>query len=125
MIVRNRPAASLPDMKIVDPNSCDGCGVCCAGIGSPVVLYASRPGEPDPHPFRPADLPEHLQEEIDRHFAGLRRGDEPQERCLWFDAHSRRCRHYQWRPDICREFELGGPSCTTVRAKALCASRSV
>lgn len=106
-------------LQVIPPETCDGCGVCCEGIGSPVVLYASRPGELIPHPFRPAGLPASLQAEIDSHFAGLRRGEEPQEQCLWFDSATRRCRHYEWRPPICREFELGGSACQAVRAETL------
>ncbi|MCA9115255.1 MAG: YkgJ family cysteine cluster protein [Planctomycetaceae bacterium] len=109
----------LQVLEVIPPATCDGCGVCCEGIGSPVVLYASRPGELNPHPFRPAGLPASLLAEIDSHFAGLRRGEEPQERCLWFDSATRRCRHYEWRPPICREFELGGAACLAVRAESL------
>lgn len=115
----DQPSASaLPVLSAEVPASCEGCGVCCEGIGSPVALYASRPGEPQPHPFRPAGFPAELQQEIDSQFAGLRRGQEPQARCLWFDTQTRRCRHYEWRPAICREFELAGSSCLAVRAAA-------
>ena len=99
---------SLP---ILPPDSCDGCGLCCEGIGSPVLLYASRPGLPKQHPFRPVDLPAELIEEIDFHFSGLTRGQESQERCLWFDPANRVCRHYEFRPQICRDYELRGREC--------------
>ncbi|MBW3601064.1 MAG: YkgJ family cysteine cluster protein, partial [Planctomycetes bacterium] len=61
------------------------------------------------------DLPRELIEEIDRHFLGLDRGQEPQERCLWYDPHTRRCRHYAWRPQVCRDYELGGRACLALR----------
>ena len=76
-----------------------------------MLLYASRPGLPEPHPFRPSDLPQELIDEIDQQFAGLTRGQEPQERCLWFDAEALRCRHYDFRPQVCRDYELGGRAC--------------
>ena len=75
------------------------------------MIYATRPGWREQHPYRPHDLPADLAAEIDDHFAGLFRGQEPQERCLWFDAESRACRHYEYRPQICREYELAGPQC--------------
>lgn len=106
-------------LPILPPESCEGCGLCCEGIGSPVLLYASRPGLPDVHPFRPADLPRELIEEIDSHFAGLVRGQEPQERCLWFDQVNRVCRHYQFRPQVCRDYELGGRACLQRRRDEL------
>ena len=106
-------------LPVLPPSSCDGCGLCCVGIGSPVLLYASRPGFGEPHPYRPVGLPQDLVEEIDSHFSGLTRGQEPQGQCLWFDAASRQCEHYELRPQICREYELAGPSCLIRRQEAL------
>ena len=107
---------SLP---LLEPTTCDGCGLCCEGIGSPVLLYASRPGIGQPHPFRPANLPQELIDEIDFHFSGLTRGQEPLARCLWFDPVSRRCRHYEHRPQVCIDYELGGRACLSRRREAV------
>lgn len=101
----------MNSLPILPPESCEGCGLCCEGIGSPVVLYASRPGFEHHHPFRPVDLPAPLVEEIDFHFAGLVRGQEPLEQCLWYDANTRGCQHYEYRPQVCRDYELGGRAC--------------
>ncbi|WP_237729262.1 YkgJ family cysteine cluster protein [Schlesneria paludicola] len=98
-------------LPLLPPDSCEGCGLCCEGIGSPVLLYASRHDLPEPHPFRPVDLPQALIDEINDHFAGLVRGQEPQAACLWFDPQSRSCQHYSFRPQVCRDYELGGRSC--------------
>lgn len=102
-------------LPILGPESCEGCGLCCQGIGSPVLIYASRPGIGDPHPSRPADLPPEFAAEIDEHFSGLVRGQEPQAQCLWYDAAGKRCRHYEFRPPVCREYELGGRACLSRR----------
>lgn len=91
--------------------TCDDCGLCCEGIGSPVLLYQSLPQVAGTHPHRPEGLPQELVDEIDEHFGGLARGEEPQERCLWYDAETKRCRHYEWRPQICRDYERGGTAC--------------
>jgi Fe-S-cluster containining protein len=119
MPIRNPQSAirnsSHQSLSVLAPASCDGCGLCCQGIGSPVLLYASRPGFEEPHPYRPADLPAELAAEIDAHFAGLTRGQEPQDQCLWYDAASQRCRHYEFRPQVCREYELGGRACLALR----------
>ncbi len=98
-------------LDILEPESCDGCGLCCEGTGSPVLLYQSLPHHQGPHPHRPDGLPQPLIDEIDEHFLGLARGQEPIDECLWYDAESRRCRHYEWRPQICRDFELAGTAC--------------
>jgi Fe-S-cluster containining protein len=111
----NHAVSPMHPLPTLQPDACDDCGLCCEGIGSPVLLYASRPGFGDPHPFRPPGLPEPLAAEIDEHFAGLVRGQEPQARCLWFDSGARRCRHYDWRPQVCRDYELGGDACLRLR----------
>ncbi|MEI8381214.1 MAG: YkgJ family cysteine cluster protein [Planctomycetota bacterium] len=110
----------MEDLPVI-PTSCEGCGVCCMGIGSPVVLYASRPHYATPHPFRPKDLPEDLVDEINVHFSGLLRGQEPQETCLWFDLQTRLCKHHEYRPQVCRDYEIGGRECLRERREAVLA----
>jgi Fe-S-cluster containining protein len=104
-----------PVLTVLDPESCSGCGLCCERIGSPVVLYQSRPAWADHHPFRPAGMPLHLIEEIDAHFAGTFRGGEPEDVCFWYDPETRQCKHYEWRPKVCRDYELGGHECRNLR----------
>jgi uncharacterized protein len=41
----------------------------------------------------------------------------PESPCLWFDPATARCRHYRFRPDACREFEINSPSCVACREK--------
>jgi Fe-S-cluster containining protein len=106
-------------LDVLDPEGCEGCGLCCEGNGSPVALYASRSEWSLQHPFRPPGLPEELVREIDEHLGGLFRGQESQERCLWFDARARRCRHYEWRPQVCRDYELGGFACLALRSACI------
>jgi len=103
------------DLHIIHPESCDHCGLCCEGIGSPVLLYTSRGDDSAPHPFRPDGMPQELIDEIDGCFSGLSRGQESQERCLWFDTDLRRCKHYDWRPQVCRDYQLGGDGCLLAR----------
>jgi Fe-S-cluster containining protein len=31
--------------------------------------------------------------------------------CLWFDPEARRCRFYEHRPEVCRDFEVGSEDC--------------
>jgi len=106
-------------LPVIAPQSCEGCGLCCVGIGSPVLVYASRPGFNDPHPLRPAGLPNELIDEINKHFSGLVRGEEPQDKCLWYDAELRQCKHYEFRPQVCIDYELGGRACLTRRREAI------
>jgi Fe-S-cluster containining protein len=43
---------------------------------------------------------------------GKSRGDSA---CLWLDMETRRCRHYEWRPNCCRDFLLGDGACLSWR----------
>lgn len=113
------------ELQILSPASCDSCGLCCHGIGSPVLLYLSRPGWEGIHPFRPERLPVELIDEIESHFLGLSRGQEPQEHCLWYDRATCRCRHYEWRPQVCRDYELGGDACLDLRQRGLVQSTPI
>jgi Fe-S-cluster containining protein len=106
-------------LDVLKPESCNGCGLCCEGIGSPVALYVTRPELGSPHPFRPEGLPRELIDEIDDHFLGLFRGQESQDQCLWFDPAGRRCRHYEWRPQVCHDYELAGTACLALRRQHL------
>src|SRR5579872_2072415 len=106
-------------LDVLQPENCEACGLCCEGNGSPVTIYASRSEWRDCHPFRPRGLPQELVHEIDEHLGGLFRGQESQQRCLWFDADARRCRHYEWRPQVCRDYELGGIACLTLRSACM------
>ena len=38
--------------------------------------------------------------------------------CLWYDQETRRCKHYEYRPLACREFEVGGDDCHDARRRA-------
>lgn len=86
------------NLPIID--TCDNCGACCMEMRSPPFL-----GDADPE-F--AALPGEMRVEIVKHALG----DAPYESpCLWLDLKTRKCMHYDLRPDICREFERGEEAC--------------
>jgi len=100
---------------VLEPENCEGCGLCCEGIGSPVAMYTYRTSYSGPYLYRPKNLPEELAREIDHYFAGLKRGEEPVDHCLWFDVETRKCKHHQWRPQVCRNYQVGCESCLNER----------
>lgn len=58
-------------------------------------------------------LPKALKREL-KQYGDLIRAKQPHPRggiCIWFDEETRRCRNYDWRPDICREFEVASEGC--------------
>jgi len=81
---------------------CGGCGLCCAGQGTPPF---TRCGGDSPPPHLEWDIESHKW----RYDDGLP--------CLWYDAEGRRCRHYDHRPLACREAVVpGDESCNEFRA---------
>jgi Fe-S-cluster containining protein len=65
-------------------------------------------------------LPEWLEAELRADLEWVERtrrsDDEP---CIWFDQETRRCKHYEYRPELCRDFEVGEEDCLRVRFREL------
>ena len=109
---------------ILAPQDCEGCGLCCEGIGSPVAIYTYRLSHAGGYLYRPPNLPPELGEEIDAYFGGLKGGEEPLGHCLWFDPETRRCKHHTWRPNVCRQYEVGCDACLDERRPYLTGDQS-
>ncbi len=94
-------------LPLIHPSgSCTGCGACCAQIGTPPFTYC----EGD----RP---PAELAWDIDAHALRF----DNMLPCLWYDPATRTCRHYEYRPAVCREFVVGSNACRSWRSvAALC-----
>lgn len=80
--------------------TCDDCGVCCMQIGTPP--YTGIDGDVPP-PW--------LEWNVNRHCDRLDR----RLPCIWYDLKTRRCQHYEHRPQICRDFEVGCFDCLEFR----------
>ena len=88
-----------------------GCGICCTRIGLPP--FETPLGETTPV------LPEELIEELQRELDGRQLGVDVRAQvvgavrpvqpgpCFWLDPEMRRCKHYEHRPQICRDFVCG------------------
>lgn len=111
------------------PSSCDGCGACCTYVGTPPGYAAFFPvnGGPVMDGFRGSEdhkrfkaMPAELRQSLRNYYREVWAGriqdrsasDAP---CLWYDEATRRCKHHEYRPDCCREFEIGGDDCRRVR----------
>ncbi|NUQ61155.1 MAG: YkgJ family cysteine cluster protein [Pirellulales bacterium] len=99
----------------------EGCGNCCVQVGIPpfrckadgrivdvVVRDADEEkivSDTDELPL-PENMPAELIQELARLAPlGLEARGEP---CVWFDRETRKCKHYEFRPNICRMFNCGG-----------------
>ena len=98
--------------------SCDGCGACCQVVTVPPFYRVFDESGEDAWERLKADRPDvlaaFLADYQARRAAGGPYFGTP---CIWFDATSSRCRHYQYRPRACREFEVGGDDCRDARRR--------
>lgn len=96
----------------LDVLTCDGCGVCCTYCGCPPG-YLIRD-------WRPVNLPDELHDELDKLDERARAGEVIDGKpCIWWDKETKKCSHYDFRPQVCRDFEPGGIDCQRVRMRLL------
>ena len=92
--------------------TCAGCSACCEEQGLPPGYLV---------PARLRFLPEALRDELERHFEEeAATGWTRHERglpCIWLDGETKRCTHYELRPDRCRDFLVGGDGCAFWRMR--------
>lgn len=90
-----------PQLLIVD--NCNGCGACCQHMNTP-PFYSHVEEE----------CPEELWAEILSYLDSPEWSDEDKP-CLWYDAETRSCKHYEHRPTVCRDFIMGSGDCHASR----------
>lgn len=101
--------------------NCTGCGACCRHMRSPPHMAYWKDGVP----FSMGESgrwDEDLEwllaaPEIARKmfWDGIE-DDRPDESpCSWLNLETMQCRFYEFRPGICRDFDLGGESCLATR----------
>jgi len=98
-------------LPIID--NCSGCGACCMQSACPPgylsILYGHCLGGSDE--ARVKQLPQKALAEIVAYKERDVCGPECEAPCIWLNLTTRRCRYYEHRPDICREFEVGDIDC--------------
>lgn len=97
--------------------TCNGCSACCLSVGHPPFLLDLNEG--DLHPSGGEDSAADYRRLRDApaaaHAAYLRHLGTIDAPCSWLDKPNKRCRYYEFRPDICRAFEVGGKWCSQLR----------
>ncbi len=105
------------ELPIID--SCDGCGVCCLVVTHPPFYSVFEEYGEEAWERLKRERRDLLLEIVVDHRARRASGSPlvgtP---CLWYDQETRRCKHYEYRPLACREFEVGGEDCHDARRRA-------
>ncbi len=106
---------------------CKDCGQCCMSQESPPMYVGYLPGAPFENEDcadarRVRNMPQALRDELTAYMKNVLTGVKPPHptypACLWYDAASKRCKHHDLRPDICRDFEVGDKYCQRYRIGA-------
>ena len=104
--------SKLPIVNASQPTeiTCGGCGVCCFHMGYPAF---KEPYEQSYDREYWLSMPAELRQELITYIKSYQsppRGelDGP---CFWLDLETRRCKHHQHRPTVCRTFETGSSGC--------------
>ena len=98
--------------NIVD---CQGCGACCLHMGYPPFIGMEGNDHEAEPAWRsmPADVKLELLKLIDTYQPPpTGQLDGP---CVWFDTTTRRCKQHEHRPNVCRDFKVGGKDCRNWR----------
>jgi Fe-S-cluster containining protein len=114
--------------EIADENLCSSCiGACCRSMGTPpgfACFYPDRPEDAaacralswgDDAKYHDTAPPE-AREVLAAYYAAVQSGriadrTEAGSPCLWLDQETSRCRWHEHRPEVCRDFEVGGRGC--------------
>jgi Fe-S-cluster containining protein len=109
----------LPDLPLINRAiSCNDCAACCQHIGHPPFELDLRSGKPKLIPGKSesqADFWRFENAPRSARSAYLKTEGHDGFPCIWLDKVTRRCRHYDCRPAMCREFERGGDDCLAIR----------
>jgi Fe-S-cluster containining protein len=116
----------MPEIKLptIPQVTCEGCGVCCMVVRTPpfcVIWEGDVPTAIDQteeslEEVRMAlAVPAAMRKVLSKHsiFEVL----QEESPCIWFDMATKKCKHYDLRPPICRDFEMGSRFCLEHRER--------
>lgn len=79
---------------------------------------AVPPFMPDELPNLPAALRDEISGIVSSRLVQLLAHGTDHIPCAWFDMATRKCRHYEHRPEVCVEFAVGSADCNEHRKSA-------
>ncbi len=109
--------ASSGGLPVIE--SCAGCGACCLVVTLPPFRRRFDQSGEEAWERLKWDRPELVTALLDaervRRSEGAPLYGTP---CLWYEAETGRCRHYDERPSACRDFAVGAVDCRDARRRA-------
>lgn len=110
----------MTDLPIIQ--SCDNCGACCRNQPCPPGFHHIHTGCTDLAWAEDVEIiaaaPAEVRESLRQWFAERERLDDWKvidgQPCCWLTEDGR-CRHYEHRPTLCREMEVGSEGCRVSR----------
>ncbi|MCE9531847.1 MAG: YkgJ family cysteine cluster protein [Planctomycetes bacterium] len=119
----------MTQLPLIAIPSCEGCGACCTYVGVPPGFGKFYFDNPDELPgevwnsadgIRWRDMPDELRATLIAQYEGMLDGtivEIPNDvtPCIWLNQTTRQCGHYDWRPQICRDFQMGSGACRAMR----------
>jgi len=103
--------------------NCDGCGACCMAMRTPPFLIFWPHGEDQPlapdgqRGSDPVDYaflmgaPEEARRIMRERLLTPHDSVPDEAPCSWLDLETKRCRFHEHRPELCRDFPVGGDGC--------------
>lgn len=97
--------------------TCDRCCACCMEQGSPPGYLMFATGQVCPEGDdgeRWLKTPKKYRELVFRYLDRLSDDDDPtngEGPCCWLDEETQQCFAHRWRPNICRDFQVGCDEC--------------
>ena len=99
-----------PTNRLPVISDCQGCGVCCMHMGYPAYM------DPADQSFDAVyfnAMPDDIKAELMAYIETYQKpqGSDLDGPCFWFDMETRQCKHHEYRPRVCRDFEVGSKGC--------------
>ena len=100
--------------------TCEGCGVCCMHVSVPPYNEQEKEWLKKNEPAVYGDLMavRRSQYRFSQAFGDALHFSDERIPCGWFDLVTGQCRHHEHKPEVCRDFEVGGGGCLDFRKRA-------